>query len=167
LVLLSVLVWLPPPAIALAAPATAAGLSRPVMVESGLPFGWGSKLDRLVVARDDAARFLTGVSLREAVSLGTGCTEERRLEEERADIDVCAVRWRGRTDGDDWRPVPGPRDDRRETEFRRGELVSPGDANLPAPSDGDLRGIFDSDFEPAGLVRRERGLGVVSLGLKL
>jgi hypothetical protein len=143
-----VLVWLPPPAKALAAPATAIGLSRPVAPEFCLPLGWGSKLVRLVCAREDTARAVfTGVPLRVGESLAEGCREARRLAEERADMDDCVVRWRGRTEGDDWVPAPAlairSRYDRRDPELRRGVVLSAIDAGLPVLR-GDLSGILDS-----------------------
>ena len=82
--------------------------------------------------------------LREVNSLGVGCIEERRLAVERADIDVCAVRWRGRTEGDIWGPVPArSRYDKPDAELRRGVVVPTAGVDLPALS-GDLSGILDS-----------------------
>ena len=63
---------------------------------------------RLVFAKEDAARIgFMGGPLSETASLEAGCKEDRRLAEERADMDDCVVKWCGRTEGDDWGPAPG------------------------------------------------------------
>lgn len=57
---------------------------------------------RLFEANELAGRVgLDGGLLRAVGSLEFGCKEERRLVDERADMEDWVERWRGRTDGED------------------------------------------------------------------
>lgn len=82
------------------APAMACGDSLPVTLDSCLPRGWGSRLTRLLVARELAGRagFDMGLVPRAVGSLDIGCIEARRLVEveERAAIEVLEASNRGR-----------------------------------------------------------------------
>lgn len=88
--------------IALAAPATACGLSRPVTPEPWRPRGWGNILTCLFEANELAGRDgLVGGLLSEVGPLAVGWKDARRLVVDwSADMDDWVVSCRGRTEGE-------------------------------------------------------------------
>jgi hypothetical protein len=143
-----------PRRMALAAPATATGLSLPVTLDPVRPRGCGKRLTRRFVASELAGRvgFDTGL-LNEFGLLDCGCIDARRLMEfVRADIDDWVWRPLGRGGSEFLDSViceygPGLltrfRKARREFEGRDGVRSGAGDAVLPRAS-GERSGIFES-----------------------